>query len=105
MTIYKNFIKLSPGSFMRFNNYGAKVEEWYYKSLKNKQLQYDNMQQLKNLVNKAVNKRLVSDVPLGIFLSGGIDSAIIMSSVAELGKKYLLLLLVLRIKKNIMMNL
>ena len=45
------------------------------------------MQQLKNSVNKAVNKRLVSDVPLGIFLSGGIDSAIIMSSIAESGKK------------------
>ncbi len=87
MTIYKNFIKLSPGSFMKFNNYGAKVEDWYYKSLKNKQPQFDSIQQLKNLVNKAVNKRLVSDVPLGIFLSGGIDSAIIMSSIAEHGKK------------------
>ena len=87
MTIYKNFIKLSPGSFMKFNNYGAKVEDWYYKSLKNKKPQLDSMQQLKNLVNKAVNKRLVSDVPLGIFLSGGIDSAIIMSSIAEHEKK------------------
>ena len=87
MTIYKNFIKLSPGSFMKFNNYGAKVEDWYYKSLKNKQPQLDSMKQLKNLVNKAVNKRLVSDVPLGIFLSGGIDSAIIMSSIAEHEKK------------------
>ena len=87
MTIYKNFIKLSPGSFMKFNNYGAKVEDWYYKTLKNKQPQFESMKQLKNSVNKAVNKRLVSDVPLGIFLSGGIDSAIIMSSVAEQGKK------------------
>ena len=34
MTIYKNFSKLSAGSFMKFNNYGAKVEDWYYKSLK-----------------------------------------------------------------------
>ena len=41
MTIYKNFIKLTPGSFMKFNNYGAKVEDWHYKSLKNKQLQFD----------------------------------------------------------------
>ena len=59
----------------------------YYKNLKNKQLQFESTQQLKYLVNKAVNKRLVSDVPLGIFLSGGIDSAIIMNSVAEHGKK------------------
>ena len=87
MTVYKNFLKLSPGSFMNFNNYGAKLEDWYYKNLKNKQPEFDSTQQLKYLINKAVNKRLVSDVPLGIFLSGGIDSAIIMNSVAEHGKK------------------
>ena len=87
MTIYKNFIKLAPGSFMKFNNYGAKVEDWHYKDLNNKQLQFNSLHQLKNLINKAVNKRLVSDVPLGIFLSGGIDSAIIMNSVAQNGKK------------------
>ncbi len=87
MTIYENFIKLSPGSFMRFNNYGAKVTDWYYKYLKNNQLKFNSKQQLKDLVNNAVNKRLVSDVPLGIFLSGGIDSAIIMNSIAQHGKK------------------
>ncbi|MAI75671.1 MAG: asparagine synthase (glutamine-hydrolyzing) [Rickettsiales bacterium] len=87
MTIYKNFVKLSPGSFMKFNNYGAKVEDWYYRNLKNEGTQFDGTQQLKYLVNKAVNKRLVSDVPIGIFLSGGIDSAIIMDSVAQHGKK------------------
>jgi asparagine synthase (glutamine-hydrolysing) len=87
MTIYKNFTKLAPGSFLKFNNYGAKVEDWYYKNLKKNQTQFKDLKQVKNLVNKAVNKRLVSDVPLGIFLSGGIDSAIIMNSVAEHGKK------------------
>ena len=56
MTIYKNFIKLSPGSFMKFNNYGAKVEDWYYKNLKNKQLQLDSKKQLKNLVIKLLIK-------------------------------------------------
>ena len=69
MTIYKNFIILSPGSFIKFNNYGAKVEDWYYKNLKNNQLQFDSIYQLKNLINKAVSKRLVSDDPIGIFLS------------------------------------
>ena len=87
MTIYKNFVKLPPGSLMKFNNYGAKLEDWYYKNLKNNQLQLDSKNKLKDLFNKAVNKRLVSDVPLGIFLSGGLDSAIIMNSVAKQGKK------------------
>ena len=87
MTIYKNFTKLAPGSFLNFNNYGAKAEDWYYKNLKKNQHQFKHIEQVKNLVNNAVSKRLISDVPLGIFLSGGIDSAIIMNSVAEHGKK------------------
>ena len=33
--------------------------------------------QLYNLLNKAVEQRLVSDVPVACFLSGGIDSAIV----------------------------
>ena len=87
LTIYENFFKLTPGSFMRFNNYGAKINDWYYGNLNENRLQFASAQQLKSIVNKAVNKRLVSDVPLGIFLSGGIDSAIIMNSVAQIGKK------------------
>ncbi len=87
ITIYKNFAKLAPGSFMNFNKYGAKIKDWYYKNLRKTQPQLNEIQQVKYLINNAVNKRLVSDVPLGIFLSGGIDSAIIMNSVAEHGKK------------------
>ena len=87
MTIYKKFVKLAPGSFMNFNKYGAKIKDWYYKNLRKTQPQLNEIQQVKYLINNAVNKRLVSDVPLGIFLSGGIDSAIIMNSVAQHGKK------------------
>ncbi len=87
ITIYRKFIKLSPGSFMKFNQYGPKVEDWYYKNCFNNQLRFRSMKQLKCLVNNAVNKRLLSDVPLGIFLSGGIDSAIIMNCIAQNGKK------------------
>ncbi len=87
MTIYKKFTKLSPGTFMSFNNYGPKVENWYYKDSINHQSRFHSIKQINFLVNSAVSKRLVSDVPLGIFLSGGIDSAIIMHSVAQSGKK------------------
>jgi asparagine synthase (glutamine-hydrolysing) len=37
------------------------------------------MKQIEQLLDKAVVKRLVSDVPLGIFLSGGLDSSLIAS--------------------------
>jgi len=37
----------------------------------------DAFSQLKDLVNEAVTSRLVADVPLGVFLSGGIDSSLV----------------------------
>lgn len=39
--------------------------------------------QLRQLLNQAVARRLISDVPLGVFLSGGIDSSVILSAVSE----------------------
>src|SRR5574340_598351 len=39
--------------------------------------------QLRYLVTQAVTRRLMSDVPLGVFLSGGIDSTIVLSAMAE----------------------
>lgn len=47
-----------------------------------------SLQQLKTVVINAVEKRLVSDVPLGAFLSGGVDSSLVAAiATQELGRK------------------
>jgi asparagine synthase (glutamine-hydrolysing) len=40
-------------------------------------------EQLREMVGAAVRRRMVSDVPLGAFLSGGVDSSIVVSEMAE----------------------
>ena len=89
MTIYNNFKKLAPGSFLIFNNYGTKIEKWY--EFKKKKECYFNrevaIKTTKELVFKAVEKRLISDVPLGLFLSGGMDSGILLAVLSSLDKK------------------
>ncbi len=42
--------------------------------------------QLKDLINNAVHSRLVADVPVGIFLSGGIDSSLVTASASKVAR-------------------
>ena len=96
-SIYKGIFKLEPGSFINFNlekyNDTGKIEKtkfWSLKKiiLKNKDLQYSCEKNLLldlNLkIKKSVQKQLISDVPLGVFMSGGIDSTLIASIAQEL---------------------
>ena len=88
ITIYKQVNKVPPGHILEFQNNNSKTRRWYNLPL-NSNL-YSNKTIIKskiiNLFDKAVNKRLVSDVPLGVLLSGGLDSSLIIASLAEYGK-------------------
>ena len=87
-TIYKNIHKLEPGSYIEFNernisnaksrafwrieykpNYNITVDEWCDK--------------IDFLINDSVKLRMQSDVEVGTFLSGGIDSSLI-SAIAKI---------------------
>lgn len=84
-SMLKHVQKLSPGSFMAIEKTGASKTEQYYiipyqpgEKISDKHTTYETATtQLRNLVEDSVNSRLVSDVPLGSFLSGGVDSSII----------------------------
>jgi len=70
-TIFKNVYRLLPGECIRIAGNEVKVETWY--SVPEK----DNDENLFNLLDSAVQMRLNADVPVGTFLSGGLDSSII----------------------------
>ncbi len=88
-SILENIQKLKPGHFIQIENVEALTEEikeeLYYEiplnkdaALQTSATNYDKSQEmLRNLLDDAVQKRLVSDVPVGTFLSGGVDSSII----------------------------
>lgn len=84
-SIYNEVKKLLPGHSFTFDLRKGLFEEKQYWDIDFKgsnifQGSYDEAKnQLESLLQDAVKKRLVADVPLGIFLSGGVDSSLIAS--------------------------
>ena len=83
-TIFKNVYKLESGSVLRFKS--GQITTWKYWDIKEV---YKNQKanpvkdyiqakkELKELLNRSVRLRMIADVPLGAFLSGGYDSSLI----------------------------
>lgn len=72
-TIFKDIKKLEPGSYLVWENGTIRIAFYYHLSLK----AHEKDDGLERRIEEAVKNRLVSDVPLGVFLSGGIDSSTI----------------------------
>lgn len=81
-TIFKGIKKLMPGNYMIYdlkNNNHKIVRYWELKSFQNTLSSNHSIKILENLINDSVKLRLVSDVPYGAYLSGGVDSGTIVS--------------------------
>lgn len=87
-TIFKNIKKLYPGCYLMAEKGKVTVNRyWRIKSpleSSNKIESFSNQKRrLYEVMNDAVRQRLISDVPLGAFLSGGVDSSIIVGLMAR----------------------
>lgn len=83
-SIYENVYKLMPGKIATFKN-NKLTEKIYWdpnESFSN-QVKDKSIDDLEVCLKKAVRRQMLSDVPLGAFLSGGIDSSLIVSLMQE----------------------
>jgi asparagine synthase (glutamine-hydrolysing) len=80
-TIFQKVKKLLPGHFAFVSNKEIKIEQYYeipYERLSPKTITYENAGiEFKKLLEDSVQRRLIADVPLGSFLSGGLDSSVV----------------------------
>jgi asparagine synthase (glutamine-hydrolysing) len=86
-TIYDKIYKLEPGYCLTVTEEKFEKKQWYnivpHKEELSSLSYSEAKQKIKALLNDAVQKRLISDVPLGCFLSGGIDSSVITALAAK----------------------
>ena len=81
-TGFKNINKVFPGSFIEFslnNKITSKKEKYWIPSKKNNISNKNSIKNLLDLINKEYKNHLVSDVPIGLFYSGGIDSSVLLA--------------------------
>jgi len=78
-TLFKGILTLPPGCFLRYDGKRVRVRRyWEIPSFDGPYEKEDHyVEKLRWLLEDAVKLRLRSDVPVGVFLSGGLDSAII----------------------------
>jgi len=84
-TMIRNVFKLQPGHYIWIEN-GNVTQKQYYKipyeagSIIQNSDNYETAKtKIAALLEESVEKRMISDVPLGAFLSGGIDSSVIVA--------------------------
>ncbi len=75
--------RLEPGTAMAIELDSLVTREWRYWSLPRYAPRSDALETLRDTLEDAVKIRLVADVPLGIFLSGGIDSSAVSALAAR----------------------
>ena len=86
LSIFKNISKLPPGHQLTLTNGILKIEQYWdfpYEPIEENRSEDEYIDELRTLLDESVRMRLVADVPLGAFLSGGIDSSTIVGLMAR----------------------
>ena len=91
-TIFKDVKKLEPGHYIIFNENGIiKNKYWHIKFRPNsKPSLEDALENFFDIFKDAVKLRMISDVPLGAFLSGGIDSSLVVAMMSQISSSKIL---------------
>ncbi len=86
-SIFKGVSKVPPGTWMKISKSGIEKGTYYTMPKYSETAAPKNYEtakkELYQLLDEAVERRLISDVPLGSFLSGGIDSSVVSALAAK----------------------
>ena len=88
LTIFRGIRKLAPGSMLIVEGGECREERWYnYTPVPFSETKHEGQatDELLELYRAAIKRHLLSDVPVGILLSGGLDSGLLLALMNEQG--------------------
>jgi asparagine synthase (glutamine-hydrolysing) len=91
LTLHKGIQKLAPGTMAIFENGAWNVERWYlFKPQHFSPMKSDSRarEELLEIYKRALKRHLISDVPLGLLLSGGVDSGLLLGLMSLYGDSW-----------------
>jgi asparagine synthase (glutamine-hydrolysing) len=91
LTIFQGIRKLAPGTMLIVEKGQCREERWYNFTptpFSRPKKEKDAAQELLELYKGAVGRHLLSDVPVGILLSGGLDSGLLLALMNEYGASW-----------------
>jgi len=84
-TIYENVHTLPPGHYLEWDDHGVRTARYWHARFDTQQITVDDAAvRLRELLQQAVQRQMVADVPVGAFLSGGHDSSTIVALMQQL---------------------
>jgi asparagine synthase (glutamine-hydrolysing) len=90
-TLFKGVRKLEPGHYLVVNESGLRCQQYWdlqFQPQTNGQSLNRACDELRHLLSQTVREHMISDVPVGVLLSGGVDSTVVLScAVQETSKR------------------
>lgn len=89
-TLFKGIFKLEAGHYLSVAEDGRVIKKQYWDAIPKGKIscgEEEAVESIRVKVREAIAKRMMSDVPLGVFLSGGIDSSANVAFMSRLGDK------------------
>src|SRR6058998_3772816 len=90
-TMFKGIFKLQPGHWMTVDEHGVKTQQYWDLEIRGQTGEFppvcpriSHVEEFAHLLEESVRLRLISEVPLGVFLSGGLDSSSMLAMMSKI---------------------